>query len=72
MFVVCVGSQSAFAGYYTDCLAMFIGSLAVNSFCHLVECPVHTFKRVNNRALIPGWEKNFSHQLEISEVREKQ
>jgi hypothetical protein len=27
---------------------------------------------VNNRALIPGWEKNFSHQLEISEVREKQ
>jgi len=31
MYVVCVGSQSAFAGYYTDCLAMFVGSLAVTA-----------------------------------------
>jgi hypothetical protein len=59
MYVMCVGSQSAFAGYYTGCLAMFVGSLAVTTSVILLECPVYTFNRVGNRALIPGWGKKF-------------
>ena len=46
MYVMCVGSQSDFAGYYTDYPAMLFGSLAVTTsviYCnvqsmHLIGC----------------------------------